>query len=71
MIFSVSKGRMRPYERLILNKTILWIMRCSTITLAILLFGCQLLMAGRTNGQDIHQTKIALGVSGKSLEATD
>ena len=70
MIFSVSKGRMRPYERLILNKTILWIMRCSTITLAILLCCCELLMAGRTNGQDIHQTKIALSVSGKSLEAT-
>ncbi|WP_177230424.1 TonB-dependent receptor [Chitinophaga sp. CF118] len=43
-------------------------MRCSTLVLAILLFCCNILIAAKTNAQDIRQTKVSLGLSGKSLE---
>ncbi|HJT75114.1 MAG TPA: SusC/RagA family TonB-linked outer membrane protein, partial [Chitinophaga sp.] len=44
-------------------------MRCSTLVLAILLICCNILVAAKTNGQDIRETSVSLGLSGKSLES--
>lgn len=68
MHFFVCKGSTLPYECSIPLKTTLWIMRCSTLVMAILLISCNMLIAAKTNGQDIRETSVSLGISGKSLE---
>lgn len=68
MYFFVSKGSTFPYGRPVPLKTIFWIMRCSTLVLAILIICSSILIAAESKSQDIRQTRISLGLSGKSLE---
>jgi len=57
-----------PGIRALPVSSIIWLMRCSALTLLILLTGSGLLMAKKSRGQDVSSVMISLEVKGKSLE---